>query len=156
MISLANVLVAILIAFGWGQALATGEERAVEEVLQAYEQAWSRHDGPAVASFYHEPAVRVTKGGPVVRASRGEQEVFFSSFLRGLVQRGYSRSAWEELEVRLLDPETAIASGVTVRYRTDGTVVERLAVTYGLWRTSQGWKIFWSATHPPDTMLKFR
>jgi len=156
MMSVRHIVIAILLVFGCGQALAAGEEQAVEKLLRAYEQAWSRHDGRAVASFYYEPAVRVTRGGPVVRTTRGDQEAFFDGFLRGLAQRGYSRSAWEALEVRLLDPQTAIASGVTVRYRADGTVLERLAVTYGVWHTAQGWKIFLSATHAPETMLKFR
>jgi hypothetical protein len=32
-----------------------------------------------------------------------------------MVKRGYARSTGESLQVRLLDPQTAIASGVTVR-----------------------------------------
>lgn len=129
---------------------------SVEQVLQAYEEAWSKHDAHAVASFYYEPALRVGRAGPAVRATRADQEAFFTSFLAGLVAKGYARSAWEELEVRQLDARTAIASGVTARYRSDGTVKERVAVTYGLWHTDQGWKIFMSATHAPDTALQFR
>jgi hypothetical protein len=109
-----------------------------------------------VASFYFEPAMRVGKGGPVVRATRAQQKEFFNGFLRGLVDRGYARSAWEELEVRLLDPQTALASGITVRYRNDGTVLERVAVTYGLRESPEGWKIFMSATHALDSVLRFR
>jgi hypothetical protein len=100
--------------------------------------------------------MRVGKGGPVVRATRVEQKAFFDGFLRGLVDRGYARSAWQEVEVRLLDPQTALASGVTVRYRSDGTVLERFAVTYGLRDSTEGWKIFMSATHSPDSVLRFR
>jgi ketosteroid isomerase-like protein len=145
----------VLLTCCGGYALAVGEE-AAKEALHAYEQAWSGHDGHAVASFYYEPAMRVTKAGPVVRPSRADQEAFFKGFLRGLVERGYARSSWEQLEVRLLDPQTAIASGVTVRHRADGTVFERVAVTYGLRNTAEGWKIFLSATHEPETVLRFR
>jgi hypothetical protein len=109
-----------------------------------------------VAGFYYEPAMRVTKSGPVVRSTRADQEAIFEGFLRGLVERGYASSRWEQLEVRLLDPETAIASGIAVRYRADGTVFERVAVTYALQDTAEGWKIFLSATHAPDSMLRFR
>lgn len=147
----------LLILASWsGTILAGTEEEAVKDVLKAYEEAWSRHDGEAVASFYFEPAMRVGKGGPVVRATRAEQRAFFDGFLRGLVERGYARSAWEELDVRLLDPQTALASGITVRYRSDGTVLERVAVTYGLRDSAEGWKIFMSATHSPDNVLRFR
>ena len=116
--------------------------KAVEDTLRAYEQAWSHLDGHAAASFYYEPAMRVTNGGPVVRATRSDQEAFFNGFLPALAKSGYTRSALEELQVRLLDPNTAVASGVTVRYRADGSVFARVGVTYGLWKTSEGWKIF--------------
>lgn len=150
------IAILLILAFWSGPTLAGAEEQAVKDVLTAYEEAWSQHDGEAVASFYFEPAMRVGKGGPVVRATRAEQKAFFGGFLRGLVDRGYARSAWEELEVRLLDPQTALASGITVRYRGDGTVLERVAVTYALRESAEGWKIFMSATHSPDSVLRFR
>src|SRR6266540_3006348 len=145
-----GVAVLVLAMYSCGHAFAGTEEEAVTKVLQAYEEAWSRHDAHAVAGFYYEPAMRVARGGPVVRPRRADQEAFFSGFLRGLVGRGYARSAWERLEVRLLDAETAIASGVTGRYRSDGGILERVAVTYGLRKTDEGWRIFLSATHAPD------
>jgi uncharacterized protein (TIGR02246 family) len=152
-----HALAALLILVSWsGTVLAGTQAEAIKEVLKAYEEAWSQHDAEAVASFYFEPAMRVGKGGPVVRATRAEQKAFFDGFLRGLVDRGYVRSAWEELDVRMLDQQTAIASGITVRYRSDGTVLERVAVTYGLRESAEGWKIFMSATHAPDSVLRFR
>jgi uncharacterized protein (TIGR02246 family) len=148
---------AIWLLAAWCASVWAGaEEESVKDLLKAYEAAWSRHDAQAVASFYYEPAMRVSKGGPAVRATRAEQQTFFDGFLRGLVERGYVWSAWEELEVRLLDPQTAFASGITVRYREDGSVLERVALTYALRNTEGGWKIFMSATHSPDTVLRFR
>lgn len=135
---------------------ADATEEAVKAALVGYEEAWSRHGADAVASFYYEPAMRVSKGGPTVRATRADQQAFFDGFLQGLVERGYARSLWESLAVRLLDEQTAIASGVTVRLRADGSQFERTGVTYALRNTPQGWKIFMSATHAPDTALQFR
>ena len=149
----------LALAFGiacGGDVIAASDEQAVLQMLEDYEQAWSRHDAHAVAGFYYEPAMRVGKGGPAVRATRADQEAFFDGFLRAMVERGYERSAWEKIEVRLLDAQTALASGVAVRYRRDATVFERVAVTYGLWRTSEGWKIFLSTTHSPETALQLR
>jgi uncharacterized protein (TIGR02246 family) len=145
-----------LLAVWCGIVAAGTEEDSVKDALKRYEDAWSRHDGQAVASFYYEPALRVSQGGPVVRGTRAEQQAFFDGFLPGLVKRGYARSSWEELEVRLLDPQTALASGITVRYRADGSVLERVAVTYALRNAGEGWKIFMSATHSADTVLHFR
>jgi hypothetical protein len=84
------------------------------------------------------------------------QETFFSGLLSGLLQQGYATSAWEQIEMHLLDANTAIASGVIVRHRGDGSVFQLQGVTYTLWRTEQGWKIFLSATHSPSTALHFR
>jgi len=151
-----TIAILLLLATWCGTVLANADEDAVKDVLRAYEEAWSRHDEQAVAGFYYEPAMRVGKGGPVVRATRAEQRAFFEGFLRGLVERGYARSAWEELEVRLLDPQTALASGITIRFRDDGSVLERVAVTYGLRNSGEGWKIFMSATHTADSVLRFR
>lgn len=141
--------------FGPAASGADGED-AIRQTLQAYEQAWSRHDAHAVAGFYYEPAMRVGKGGPVVRPTQADQESFFEGYLRSMVGRGYDRSEWESLEVRLLDAQTALASGIAVRYRADGSVLERVAVTYHLWNSDKGWRIFLSATHAPESVLQFR
>ncbi len=91
-----------------------------------------------------------------MRNTRAMQRAFFNGLLAKLVGEGYSRSAWERLEVRLLDANTALASGVVARVRAGGSIFQRQAVTYGLWRTGEGWKIFLSATHAPETALRFR
>jgi len=137
------------------QAPEATDGQSVEQALRAYEDAWSRHDARAIASFYYEPAMRVSPAGPILRATRAAQEAFFSGLLSTLLQQGYATSAWEQLEVRLLDANTAIASGVVVRHRTDGNVFQRQGVTYNLWRTPEGWKIFLSATHAPAAALRF-
>src|SRR5689334_24442952 len=113
---LAQLLAGVLWVASCGAGgMAAAEEDDVKAVLQAYEAAWSRHDADAVAAFYYEPAMRVSRSGPAVRATRAEQRAFFEGFLRGLVERGYAKSEWEELDVRLLDSQTALASGITVR-----------------------------------------
>jgi hypothetical protein len=129
-------------------ARAADPAQELEQTLQHYEAAWSRHDAQAIASFYFEPAMRVSKSGPVIRATRADQHTFFDGYLRALIARGYERSDWESLETRLLDAQTAVASGISVRYRADGSVLERVAVTYELWRSA--------ATHAPQSVLRFR
>jgi ketosteroid isomerase-like protein len=152
----ALLCVMAVLAFCNSARAADPAQEELRQTLQDYEAAWSRHDAQAVASFYFEPAMRVSKGGPVVRATRVEQHTFFDGYLRALIARGYERSDWESLETRLLDAQTAVASGIAARYRADGSVLERVAVTYELWRSAKGWKIFLSATHAPQSVLQFR
>jgi len=132
------------------------ENNEIQQVMYAYEQAWSKHDANAVSAFYFEPAMRVSKGGPTVRPTLNDQKLLFTGLLQGLVDRGYERSDWEHMDVHLLDAQTAIVSGITARYKTDGSLMERLGVTYLLWKTPDGWKIFMSATQSPDRALKFQ
>jgi len=81
---------------------------------------------------------------------------FFAGFLPAPVKQGYAYSTCERLDVRLLDRSIAIASGVVVCHRQDYSEFQCQAVAYGLWCTGQGWKIFLSATHSPDTALYLR
>ena len=99
--------------------------------------------------------MRVSRGGPIVRPTRADRETFVAGLVRGLVEQGYARSESEEIEVRLLDAQTAIASRVTVRYKSDSSVLERLGVTYWLRETDGGWRIFLFATYVPAA-LHFR
>jgi len=137
-------------------ARAADPVQELAQTLQDYERAWSAHDAQAIANFYFEPAMRISRGGPVIRATRADQQVFFEGYLRTMIGRGYERSAWEALETRLLDERTAVASGISVRYRADGSVLERVGVTYELWRAAEGWRIVLSATHAPQNVLEFR
>jgi len=43
-----------------------------------------------------------------------------------------------------------------VRFKADGSQLERVGLTYALRNTPEGWKIFLSATHTPESMLRFR
>jgi ketosteroid isomerase-like protein len=149
--------IAALTIFGnGGVAHAEDPTQTATRVLYAYEDAWSHHDAKAIAGLYAEPAIRVSVNGPIVRETQAAQTVFFNGLLTSLVNQGYERSTWDHLEVHLLDSHTAIASGVVARYRANGSVFQRQAVTYGLWDTTRGWRIFFSATHQPGSELHFR
>jgi len=76
--------------------------------------------------------------------------------LAGHVEHGEANRFIHIWAYKSLDERTAVASGITVRYKTDGTVLDRLGVTYCLYKTNDGWKIFMSATHAPDAVLHFR
>ncbi len=153
---LAACTAALMIFGGGGVAPAEDPTQSVTKALYAYEDAWSHHDANAIAGFYVEPALRVSVDGPIVRETQAAQEAFFKGLLTSLVNQGYERSTWNHLEVHLLDGRTAIASGVVARYPANGSVFQTQAVTYGLWDTTRGWKIFFSATHPPGSELHFR
>ncbi len=152
---LAGLVAGLLGVAGSALAGTADEVRAVQQVMRDYEAAWSRHDAHAIAGFYFEPAMRVSAAGPTVRDTRAVQEAVFNGLLQKLAQRGYATSTLQHMEVHLLDVDTAVASGVVVRDRQDGSLLETVGATYLLWRTTEGWKIFLSANHEPQTALHF-
>ena len=71
------------VAHAADSASAEDAKRSVEQVLRAYEDAWSQHDAKAIASFYYEPAMRVSPSGPSAR-NASEHEVPRQSYSRYL------------------------------------------------------------------------
>ncbi len=143
----------ILPMFLAGVVHANDTESGIRAVMIGYEQAWSKRDAKAVASYYHEPAIRGSRVGPTARPTIKSQEIFFEGFLGSLVIRGYDYSDWESLNIHIMNAQTAVAGGITLRYKKDGTLMERAAVSYGLWKTIDGWEIFWSTTHTPEGVM---
>jgi ketosteroid isomerase-like protein len=69
-----NIIRCCLIFTLVGSSVAlAGDQANGEATLQSYENAWSERDPHAIASFYYEPAMRVSPAGPVVRQTRKDQ-----------------------------------------------------------------------------------
>ena len=58
------------------------------------------------------------------------------------------------LHVKRLSVTTALASGIAVRYKTDGQELERVGVTYLLQKADDGWKIAALIAHDADSVLR--
>ena len=61
--------------------------------------------------------------------------------MEDLRAKGYGRSELSLQYVKALSATGALASGVAVRYKTDGQELERVGVTYLLHNAGTGWKI---------------
>ena len=85
--------------------------------------------------------------------TRSEIEARYGAYLRGLRERGYSHSTWSELHVKLLD-QIALASGVFVRHKTDGSELETIGATYVLRKTEGEWKIAVVIRHLPANVIR--
>ena len=56
--------------------------------------------------------------------------------------------------MKLLDQTTALASGVFVRHKTDGSELETIGATYVLRETEGEWKISVVVRHPPASVIR--
>jgi ketosteroid isomerase-like protein len=131
-----------------------GDEAAVRQAVIDYVAAFSKLDAAATARYYHEPSMFLRPNGVTLMASRAEIEATFAANMESLRAREYSHSEWLELYVKQLSETTALASGVAIRYKTDGSELERVGATYALRRTDDGWKIVMTLGHPIESVLR--
>jgi uncharacterized NTF2-like protein DUF6841 len=59
----------------------------------------------------------------------------------GMVKQGYAKTQWVDFGVKLLGEYYAIAGGNYVRYKTDGSELNRAGGTYLLNKADGVWKI---------------
>jgi len=61
--------------------------------------------------------------------------------MQTLKGRGFGRSELIIRDIKSLNPTVIMATCVAVRYKVDGSVLERVGVTYVLDKTNLGWEI---------------
>ena len=70
----------------------------------------------------------------------GDVLPIFTPVMQNLRARGYGRSELDQRKVKLLSAKSALASGIAVRYKSDGQELERVGITYILHKTDDSWK----------------
>jgi hypothetical protein len=61
--------------------------------------------------------------------------------MMGLKRRGYDHSKTESLEVRQLRDNLVIVTGTVIRYKKDGSELERFNLNYTMRKVNDHWKI---------------
>jgi ketosteroid isomerase-like protein len=132
------------------------EKTAVDHALRDYNDAFGRGDLSAIGQHCNVPFVSIFPEGVGVKvlATMSEIEAGYGGYLKGLRERGYSHSIPSELHVKLLDQITALASGVFVRQKTDGSELETIGGTYVLRKTEGEWKISVVIRHLPANVIR--
>jgi ketosteroid isomerase-like protein len=129
---------------------------AAIQTLREYYAASNKRDLQTMLSYYHEPVTFITARWVAIRATRADAAPLLVDFFERLRREGVARSDWADSHVKQLSDTLAVASVVVARYRADGQELERerVAWTYLLYRTGDGWKIAVLAGHPADTVLR--
>jgi len=70
------------------------------------------------------------------------------------VKQGYAKTEWLDFGVKLLGQSYAIAGGSYVRYKTDGSELNRSGGTYLLNKVDGVWKIGVNMGYPVKDALK--
>jgi hypothetical protein len=117
------------------------DETAVRDTLDEYYRAFSTLSVQAILPFLDQPALLVGPQGVIPLPTPAAIEPIFGPVMERLGTRAYARSELGSLEVRILGTHSAFATGIAIRFRTDGEELERSGISYLLHKTDSDWKI---------------
>ena len=96
----------------------------------------------------------ISPQGTLVMTTPAEIEGLFARMWDALRGRQDARSELTHRHVRQAADRIAFVNVSRVRYRTDGTELERLGETYTLRKGDDGWKIAVAVVHEPGEILQ--
>ena len=124
-----------------------GDETAVGQMLGEYYRAFSTLNVQAILPYLDEPALLVGPLGVITLPMPSAIEPIFGPVMEGLRTRGYARSELGSQEIRILSAQSAFATGIAVRFKSDGEELERAGISYLLRKTNDAWKIVVMVLH---------
>jgi ketosteroid isomerase-like protein len=132
----------------------TADRDAVGKVMHDYFEAYSRGDMPAVMKFINVPFVVTGPKGFMTFTKADEALDWYTKFHDAAVKQGYAKTEWLDFGVKLLGQSYAIAGGTYVRYKTDGSELNRSGGTYLLNKVDGVWKVGVNMGYPVKDALK--
>ena len=115
------------------------DETAVRKTLDEYYRAFSTLRVQAIFPYLNQPALLVGPLGVIPLPRPSAVEPIFDPVMESLRTRGYARSELGSQEIRILSARSAFATGIAIRYRSDGEKLERAGITYLLRKTDDAW-----------------
>ena len=116
------------------------DEAAVNRMLDEYYAAFSTLNIQAILAYFHQPALLIGPPGVIALPTPAAVLPIFTPVMQNLRTRGYGRSELDQRKVKVLSAKSALASGIVVRYKSDGQELERVGITYMLHKADDAWK----------------
>lgn len=111
------------------------------EALYDYYKTFSALDLNAIVQHFSEPCISTSSHGVFSADNRRGLANAFGPLVEGLKEKSYERSEFVEAEVITLSETAALVRGVAVRYKLDGSELERVPISYLMHRSAHGWTI---------------
>lgn len=127
------------------------DETAVRQTLEEYYRAFSILSVQAILPYLNQPALLVGPPGAIPLPTPSAIEPIFGPVMEGLRGRGYVRSQLASLEIRILGADSAFATGIAIRFRSDGEELERAGISYLLRKADGAWKVVVILLHAAPT-----
>ncbi len=131
----------------------TDEKQCVKETFKQYSDSFALLDPQALVPFYHLPAILIDSKQVFSVNSEAEILGILTPMIEGLKHIGYTHSEITNLNAKLLSDNTALVSGIGIRFKKDGNELGKFGFTYTLRKTDQGWKIIAGIIHDTDKAL---
>ena len=109
--------------------------------IHAYYKAFSTLDLDACAPLFALPCMFVGRQGTFAVANRDDLARVLGPTIEGLKARDYQRSEFIEPQLTTLTGNATLVRGVAVRYRSSGTELERVPISYLMHQAGAAWKI---------------
>jgi hypothetical protein len=132
----------------------TADRDAVNKVMHDYFEAYSHGDMTVVMNFISVPFLVQGQKGFTAFTATDDAMAWYTKFHDAAVKQGYAKTQWIDLGVKLLGQSYAIAAGTYVRYKTDGTELNRSGGTYLLNKVDGVWKIGANVGYPAKDAFK--
>lgn len=131
----------------------TADRTAIEKVMRDYVEAYSRGDMALMMKFVHLPLTVAEPKGFRSLATSDEAVALYTKVRDAAVKQGFAKSQWIDFGVKLLGPSYAIAGGAFVRYKADGSELNRAGGTYVLNKVDGEWKVGVGMNYPAKDAL---
>ena len=129
-------------------------EQEVHQLFTSYFSDFSNLDLNAIVSYFHLPCTFIVPQRVFVFSSASEGEEFWGPRFDELKTQSFGRTERDEANMKVLNDDTAMASARAIRYKQDGSELERRGATFVLRKTDAGWKIVTLIHHSPDNVIQ--
>src|SRR5690348_4484468 len=106
------------------------QEEAERQAIADYYQVFSTLDIHAILPYFSEPALFMGPPGVFPVPDHAALTAILTPLIADLKSKDYGRSELEMQEVRSLGTSTACITGIALRYKADGNILERVPLTY--------------------------
>jgi len=90
----------------------------------------------------------------LVFSTHAEVEAFWAPRFAEMRSANFGHTERHESSIQVLNDNTAMASGLAVRFTNDGMELERRGATFACRKTEFGWKLVTVIHHSPDNVIK--
>ena len=115
----------------------------IRTLFTEYNDNFSRGRSMEISKSNVQAPFRLAVNPPVTHASASDVDTFYKGLITSIRAEGYDHSEIVDLDIRVLNPHSAIADLTYRRYLQNGTVMgnPNRKATYLVLRTDAGWRI---------------